>query len=65
MCEGANTLIYLIGNISCKTSSADVGELLGDLYIATNVIAILQGLGIAMLRLSHPKIIAKILRRKL
>jgi Na+/alanine symporter len=64
LCEAANTLLYLIGNISCQASSNDIGDLLENLYVAANVIAILQGLGIALLRLSHPKFVKKVKGRE-
>lgn len=32
--------------------------------MAANVIAILQGLGVALLRLSHPKFVKKVMRRE-
>jgi hypothetical protein len=63
LCELANTILYLIGNISCQTQSNSISELLNNLYSAANVIAVLQGLGIALLRLSHPKFIAQLKKK--
>lgn len=63
LCEAANTLLFLIGNISCQIKQNAVTDLIVNLYTAANVIAIVQGLGIALLRLSHPRFLAKLLRK--
>jgi hypothetical protein len=60
LCQGANTILYLIGNISCESQSDNFYGLIDNLYAAANVIAVLQGFGIALLRLSHPRFIDKL-----
>lgn len=57
--EAINTLIYLIGNISCHTSENPTG-LLSNLLTTTNVLTILLALASAALRLGHPFILGKI-----
>lgn len=57
--EAANTLIYLIGNISCHLSAEPTG-LLNNLLTASNVLTILLSLASAALRLGHPFILGKI-----
>lgn len=60
--EGINTLLYLIGNLSCQTNSSDVQTVLQIQITITNCITVLLAFASVALRLGHPFIFHKIKR---